>query len=149
MNLLGVFSARYRGFRIVDIVAVSAILLIALTSYAMKTFASAEDADTSGIETRIAVEDKRVRLLQAEIARLESPDRVERLAASYLDMGTPDHVHDIAARDLPEALAHPAVLKPKPAVSAASATPAAPAAPGAAGTTAADSAPASAAEAHD
>lgn len=127
MSVIGAFSARYRGFRIVDIVAVGAILLIALTTYAMKTFAGAEDADTSGLETRITAEDKRIRLLQAEIARLESPDRIERLSSSYLDMATPDHVHDIEVQDLPAALAHPAPLKPKPAqaASAASAAPAA------------------------
>ena len=123
MSVLQIFGRRFRGFRIVDIAAVSAILVIAVTSYAMKTFASAEDADMSSLETHIGGEEKRIRLLKAEIARLEAPDRVERLSAAYLQMTQPDPVRVIPAALLADSLAHPKPPKPPKAAPAAAPTP--------------------------
>ena len=123
MSVLRIFGRRYRGFRIVDIIAVSAILVIAVTSYAMKTFASAEDADMSSLETHIGGEEKRIRLLKAEIARLEAPDRVERLSAAYLQMAQPDPARVIPAALLDDSLAHPKPLKPPKTTPAAAPTP--------------------------
>jgi hypothetical protein len=74
-------ARKIRGFRVVDLAAMAIFLTLALTVYAFKTSAGAERTDISDIETQIHDESREVRLLQAEVARLESPDRLERLAA--------------------------------------------------------------------
>jgi hypothetical protein len=105
VNPLSVFTHRIRGFRVLDIAAVGLIVAIALGSYAFKTFAGAEDADASAVETRIVQEEKRVRLLKAEIARLEAPRRLEDLSTRYLSLAAPDAAHEIHAEDLSRIIA--------------------------------------------
>jgi hypothetical protein len=118
VNPLGVFNLRVRGFRVLDVAAVSLILVIALGSYALKTFASAEDADANGVETRIVEQEKRIRLLKAEIAGLEEPRRVEDLSTRFLGLAAVDASHEIAPRDLAR------IAAPPPAVAAPVRTPA-------------------------
>jgi len=101
MTLFNPFTHRIRGFRVLDIAFVCLIVSIAVASYAFKTFASAEDADASGVEARIVQEQKRIRLLDAEIARLEDPRRIETLATSYLSLAPAAASQEIE----PEALA--------------------------------------------
>jgi hypothetical protein len=114
VNPFGVFTRRVRGFRILDIVAVSLIVTIAVGSYALKTFAGAEDADASGVESQILQEGKRIRLLRAEIARLEDPRRIETLSTQYLGMASLDPSHEITPQALPRIAANPLPLKPAP-----------------------------------
>ena len=52
----------------------------------MKTFASDEGADIARTESRIADEHRRIRLLQAELAYLEQPGRIETLSTRYLGL---------------------------------------------------------------
>jgi cell division protein FtsL len=99
--LSGVFTRRYRGFRVVDLAALAVLLVLALVSYALKTLALSTGSDTAGVERQIAEEDRRVRLLQAEIAHLEAPDRLETLATQYLNMHAVDPKQDISVADLP------------------------------------------------
>jgi hypothetical protein len=106
MKLSGVLTQRVRGFRVVDIAALVVCLALALTVYAFKTSAGAERTDISDVETQIQGETQQVRLLRAEIAHLESPDRLERLASQYAGQApvtakqevTPDALADVAAR---------------------------------------------------
>ena len=74
-------ARKIRGFRVLDLAAMVVFLALALTVYAFKTSAGAERTDISDIESQIHDETRQVRLLQAEVAKLESPDRLERLAA--------------------------------------------------------------------
>jgi hypothetical protein len=103
--LFNPFTRRIRGFRVLDIAFVALIVSIAVASYAFKTFAGAEDADASGVETRILQEQKRIRLLDAEIARLEDPRRIEDLSTRYLSLAAVAPSHDIG----PDGLAKVAV----------------------------------------
>jgi cell division protein FtsL len=80
MKLSGVLTHKVRGFRVVNLAALVVFLALALTVYAFKTSAGRERTDITDIETQIHDESRQVRLLQAEVARLESPDRLERLA---------------------------------------------------------------------
>jgi hypothetical protein len=112
MNPFAVFTHRVRGFRIVDIAAVSLIVTIAVGSYAFKTFAGVQDADANGVESQIQQEEKRIRLLKAEIARLEDPRRIETLSTRYLGMASVDPSHDIAPEALPRIAAAPPPIKP-------------------------------------
>jgi hypothetical protein len=114
VNPFGFLTRRVRGFRILDIAAVSLIVTIAVGSYAFKTFASVEDADATGVESQILQEEKRIRLLKAEIARLEDPRRIETLSTQYLGMAAVDPSHDIAPAALPHIAANPPPIKPAP-----------------------------------
>jgi cell division protein FtsL len=102
MIFSGVFSRRYRGFRLVDLTALAVLLVVALASYALKTLAEGMGADTAGVESQIAQEDKRIRLLHAEIAHLEDPDRVERLSSQYLGLQAVDPKQETTAEALPQ-----------------------------------------------
>ncbi|HXV00577.1 MAG TPA: cell division protein [Caulobacteraceae bacterium] len=102
MILSGVFSRRYRGFRIVDLGALAVLLVVALASYALKTLAEGMGADTAGIESQITQENKRIRLLHAEIAHLEDPGRLERLSTQYLGLQAVDPKQETTAEALPQ-----------------------------------------------
>ncbi|MEO8812270.1 MAG: hypothetical protein ABI376_05080 [Caulobacteraceae bacterium] len=106
---MSLFSTRLRGFRIVDLVALVLLLTIAVTSYAFKTLAGAQGADTAGVESRIAAEHKRIRLLDAEISHLEDPGRIERLSSQYLGLAEVTGAHDVGEADLKRIAGTPAV----------------------------------------
>jgi cell division protein FtsL len=76
----GPLSGKVRGFRVLDLAAMMVFLALALAVYGFKTSAGRERTDIADIATKIHDESRQVRLLQAEVARLESPDRLERLA---------------------------------------------------------------------
>lgn len=98
--------SRFRGFRIVDLAALTLVAVLALGVYAAKTFAGRERAAIAQVERDIALERKRTRLLEAEIAYLERPDRIGRLAGDHLAMAPvkaeqeagPEALAEIAAR---------------------------------------------------
>ena len=107
-----VFKSRFRGFRVIDLVALAVLLVLALASYAFKTLAQGMGADTAGVEAQIAQEDRRIRLLKAEIAHLEDPERVERLSTQYLGMQAVDTKQEASPDALPQiALAPPPKAK--------------------------------------
>lgn len=102
MILSDVFARRYRGFRVVDLAALAVLLVVALASYAFKTLAQGMGADTAGVESQITQESKRVRLLKAEIAHLEDPERLERLSTQYLHLQPVDPKQETTAGALPQ-----------------------------------------------
>ncbi len=110
MILASLFQRRFRGFRVVDLTAFVVLLALALTVYAFKTFAGREGANIVDVENQITVEGKRVRVLRAEVASVESPDRLERLSG-YIGLKPVGPNQDIA----PEALPQVATAKSKPA----------------------------------
>ena len=123
MNLSGVFSRRIRGFRVVDLAALALVLTLAFTVYGFKTLAGGQGANIADVESQIHNESRRVRLLQAEIAHLESPDRLERLASQYRHFApieakqevTPEALSEVAARAPARPEPQP-VSQPVPAV---------------------------------
>jgi len=92
MKAGGVLFRRVRGFRIVDLGAMVVFLALALTVYAFKTSAGSERSNIADIEDKIRDEQRDVRLLRAEVVRLESPDRLEAQARTY------DRLAPISAR---------------------------------------------------
>lgn len=120
MNLSGVsslFTQRVRGFRVIDLVALIVLLALALGVYAFKTLAGAEKADIADVQTQIVSEQKRVRLLHAEIAHLEDPSRIERLSTEYLGFKPVDPKQEASIEALPQVaaqVAKPAPEKPAP-----------------------------------
>ena len=85
---MSVFTRKVRGFRLVDLVGVGLLVLIILGVYLAKTMAGRERAEIAKVERQIRTEKARIRLLQAEVAHLEQPGRIERLAVTYLKMET-------------------------------------------------------------
>ncbi len=107
MRIPNLLSTRFRGFRVVNLLGLTVLLVIALGSYALKTLAGAQDAGGVAIDDRILQEQRRIRMLRAEVSRLGAPARVADLSRRYLNLGplepgheiTPDALPAIAARD--------------------------------------------------
>ena len=83
---MSLLDRRIRGFRLVDLVGVGLLVVIILGVYLAKTIAGRERAEIASVERQIDGEKARIRLLQAEVAHLEQPGRIERLSALYLKM---------------------------------------------------------------
>lgn len=100
MNLANPFTSRVRGFRVIDLAALAVLATVALGSYALKTLAGAQGADTADVEAQITQQQARIRLLKAEISHLEDPERMERLSSQYLNLHPVDPTHEAQAEDL-------------------------------------------------
>lgn len=83
---MSVFTRRIRGFRLVDVVALGCLIALVFGVYLAKTLAGHERQEIARIEREIRAEKERIRLLQAEVAYLEQPERLERLSESYLGL---------------------------------------------------------------
>ena len=82
MNGFAAFLGRsLRGFRLVELAALMILLVMVLGVYLAKAAAGRERGDITAVQTQIEDEQRRLRLLQAEVAHLEEPERIERLAA--------------------------------------------------------------------
>ncbi|MBS0410769.1 MAG: cell division protein [Proteobacteria bacterium] len=97
-----VFTQRVRGFRVIDLLALFVLLALALGVYAFKTLAGRESADIADVQSQIVMEQKRVRLLRAEIAHLEDPSRIERLSSQYLGFKPVDPKREASIEALPQ-----------------------------------------------
>ena len=80
MSLSSIFDRRLRGFRVVELVCLTLLLVLVLGVYMAKTFAGRERAQIAEVEQQIDDEKVRVRLLKAEVAYLEQPRRIQELA---------------------------------------------------------------------
>jgi hypothetical protein len=81
MNIVGsIFNSRVRGIRIVEILTFGLLVVLVFSVYIAKARASRERAAIADIEQRIGDEQRRVKLLRAEDARLEQPGRIESLS---------------------------------------------------------------------
>jgi cell division protein FtsL len=108
MILASVFNRRLRGFRVIDLLALTLVGVLALGSYVFTTFAGAQAARIAVVQARINDEDKRIHLLKAEIAHLEDPSRIERLSTQYLGLQPVDPKHDITPDALSKVASAPA-----------------------------------------
>jgi cell division protein FtsL len=101
---MSLLDRRLRGFRLVDLMAATLLVALILTVYLAKTMAGRERAEIASTERQIGEEQARIRLLQAEVAHLEEPARLERLSQSYLGMTAvpmrrelnPEGLYDVA-----------------------------------------------------
>jgi hypothetical protein len=111
MSVAGVFNRRVRGFRVVEVVGLCILISLVTSVYLAKTFAGSERQEIGRIEQEIQDEAVRKRLLEAEVAHLEQPRRIEQLAQMMqLKPIAPDHeitedaLIDVARRrELPRA----------------------------------------------
>ncbi len=111
MSLSGVFNRRIRGFRVVEVAGLGILLSLVTSVYLAKTFAWRERQEIGHIQEEIDDEGVRKRLLEAEVAHLEQPRRIEQLAVMmHLQPIAPTHeitedaLIDVARRrELPRA----------------------------------------------
>jgi cell division protein FtsL len=80
------FNHRTRGFRTINLVGMAALIGLALTVNLAKTYAGKERTQLDRIDRQIAGEQTRIRLLKAEVAHLEQPNRLEKLSRETLGM---------------------------------------------------------------
>ena len=83
---MSLLDRRVWGFRLVDLAALGLLIALVLTVYLAKTIAGKERAEIAMVERRIAGEHARIRLLQAEVAHLERPSRIQQLSVGHLNM---------------------------------------------------------------
>ncbi|WP_395444424.1 cell division protein [Caulobacter sp. UC70_42] len=92
MTSVGLFDRRIRGFRVVEVAGMGVLLTLVTSVYLAKTFAGRERQEIGRIEQEIGDEAVRKRLLEAEVAHLEQPRRIEQLAQMMqLKPIAPDH----------------------------------------------------------
>ena len=86
----GFLGRSLRGVRLVEFGALLVMLAMATGVYLAKASAGRERADITQVQSQIDDESKRLRLLQAEVAHLEEPERLTRLATE-IGLGPTKH----------------------------------------------------------
>lgn len=81
-----IFTHRTRGFRTINVLLTSMLVVLAVGVNLAKTFAGKERTEIVRTEREIRDEGRQIRVLQAEVAHLEQPERLERLSRAYLAM---------------------------------------------------------------
>jgi hypothetical protein len=89
-----VFQSRFRGFRIIDLSAFGCLAVLVLSVYAFKANQGGENARIEDVDDQIAGEQRQIRVLQAELAHLEEPERLERLSVQYLGLAPTSAKHE-------------------------------------------------------
>ena len=110
MSLIG---RRIRGFRLVDLVALVVLVSLILGVYLAKTIAGRERAEIATAEKEIGEEKARIRTLDAEVAHLEEPARIEHLSETYLGLQPEPIKREVDPDQLAEIALNPAP-PPKP-----------------------------------
>ena len=115
----GLFRRRVRGFRVVEVGAFALVVVLAFGVYLAKTQAGREWAKIATKERQIAQEKRRIKLLRAEVAHLEKPERLEQLAV-HLGLQAVDGTREArpeTLRDIVDPAEKPApVAAPLPSV---------------------------------
>ncbi len=112
-GIFTVMGRSLRGLRLVEAFALVMLLVMILGNYLSKASAGRERGEITAVETEIADEQRRVRLLDAEVAHLEQPERLQRLSLAAglgptgARQGSVDQLEDIS---------HAALTRPEKAV---------------------------------
>ncbi len=119
MRISALFTHRVRGVRLVNLWGAGVLLVLVIGLYLVKTFAGDEGADIARTEGQIADEHRRIRLLQAELAYLEQPERIEALSTRYLGLQPLSGKHVVPVSELQKIALTPAPAQASPAPTAA------------------------------
>ncbi len=119
------YAWKIRGVRWVEIIGVLLVAAMVFSVYLAKAAAARESARISDLERQISDNGQRVRLLRAEVARLEQPNRLEALSRGA-GLGPVDVHRQATEENLPNLAPIP---EPRPVIIA----PTPPAVPPAAG----------------
>ena len=116
------FDWTIRGVRWVEIIGAALVAVMIVSVYAAKAAAARESSRIAQLEQDIRENGQRVRLLRAEVARLEQPARLEALSRQ-IGMA-PVEVHRQATEtQLPALKPVPAAPAPTPAPAVAATAP--------------------------
>ena len=121
------FAWKIRGIRWVEIIGVLLVAVMVLSVYVAKAAAARESARISDLERQISDNGQRVRLLRAEVARLEQPNRLEALSRGA-GLGPVDVHRQATAENLPNLAPipepRPVIIAPTPPAAAEAPVPA-------------------------
>jgi len=106
------FAWKIRGIRWVEIIGVLLVAAMVFSVYVAKAAAARESARIADLERQISDNGQRVRLLRAEVARLERPTRLEALSRGA-GLGPVDVHRQARAENLPSLAPIP---EPRPVV---------------------------------
>ena len=95
-----IFTHRTRGFRTLNVLLTSVLVVLAVGVNLAKTFAGKERTEIVRTEQAIRNEARQIRVLQAEVAHLEQPERLERLSRAYLAMAPVNVKQETTVDDL-------------------------------------------------
>lgn len=95
-----IFTHRTRGFRTLNVLLTSVLVVLAVGVNLAKTFAGKERTEIVRTEQDIRNEARQIRVLQAEVAHLEQPERLERLSRAYLAMAPVNVKQETTVDDL-------------------------------------------------
>ena len=115
-----VFDWKVRGVRWIEIIGLMLVAAMIFSVYLAKAAAASQSSRIASLERQIKQNGQRVRLLRAEVARLEQPARLEALAAGA-GLGPVDVKRQATLASLPELAPVP---EPAPAVIVAPTVPA-------------------------
>ena len=118
------FDWKIRGVRWVEIIGGLLVAVMVLSVYIAKAAAAREGSQIGELESQIAENRQRVRLLNAEISRLEQPARLEALSRAA-GLGPVTARRQATEAQLPALQAMPQPAAPVPAASVPAAAPAA------------------------
>ncbi|MCS6627210.1 hypothetical protein N0B44_30315 [Roseibacterium beibuensis] len=118
-----VFDWKVRGVRWIEIIGLMLVAAMIFSVYLAKAAAASESARIASLERQITQNGQRVRLLRAEVARLEQPGRLEALSRN-LGLEPVDVHRQATVAGLPDLAPIP---EPAPVVIVAPAVPATPA----------------------
>ena len=105
--MTGIFTHRIRGFRTLNIVFGVTLLVLAVSVNLAKTLAGRERNEIGRVESDIGKARQRIRVLEAEVAFLEQPERLERLSRAYLAMAPVQAKQEATVDILPEVAHRP------------------------------------------
>jgi cell division protein FtsL len=100
MSVARMFDRRFRGFRVVNVFAAIVLVVLMVGVYLAKTRAARDSAAIAKIERQMVAERNAIRMLKAEAARLENPERIEKLAVEYLAMAPSKAEREAAPAEL-------------------------------------------------
>lgn len=100
MSIARMFDRRFRGFRVVNVFAAVVLVVLMVGVYLAKTRAARDSAAIARIERQMVAERNSIRMLKAEAARLENPERIEKLAVEYLAMAPSKAEHEAEPAEL-------------------------------------------------
>ena len=121
------FAWKIRGIRWIEIIGVLLVAVMVFSVYVAKAAAARESARISELERQISDNGQRVRLLRAEVARLEQPNRLEALSRGA-GLGPVDVHRQATAENLPNLAPipepRPVIIAPTPPAAAEAPVPA-------------------------
>ena len=113
MNPFASLDRRVRGVRVIDVAGMVLLCGLVLVVYLAKPGAGGTAADIDKVQQQIDEQHSQIRLLQAEVASEEQPQRLASLSGQLLNLQPIPPKHEIPSEDLAD-IAH-APPPPKPA----------------------------------